>query len=440
MKCDEEIGSRHCHDLTMERIRYFTGRHMAARDFHDADAYHRSFRHLHNRVLHGWGIACGLEVERHWRRECRGDRVVVRCGMAIDCCGREVLLRADVVSRPIPWDERPTIAGSDRTDQEYLLLLCLRYHETCVERVPVLYSPTACSSPTMEDGRVREGYQLCWRWVHRDRLKEYGWDAPETCAPRDDDDDEQSDDGHYGSREHQHKVGVKQHEAPPHAEPPRHDPCDDDEPEGCCLDPLCPPDHCVPLAIIRAKTRDDMDTQDDIDVSGRRSIAQAREHLTHICWLSWKHGGLVRARDLHSLRVRFDRPLLPPESPGWPGPRGINERTFVAQWGEQLEEIQTEDIDYIEYRTPPYLTPDRRMAVYEIRKPMTYSNHVIHVTLKCDFILDCRRNPVDGDHLGGRLPTGNRVPGGTFESWFRAVDDETYNRLSGNPGSKTAEA
>jgi hypothetical protein len=40
------------------------------------------------------------------------------------------------------------------------------------------------------------------------------------------------------------------------------------------------------------------------------------------------------------------------------------------------------------------------------------------VTLLCDFILDCHGNPVDGDHLRGRLPSGNGTPGGVFRSWF----------------------
>ena len=62
MRCDD-TGTDGCQPLALERIRYFTGRHMTARDFQDADAYHRSFRHLHNRVLHGWGVACGLDVE-----------------------------------------------------------------------------------------------------------------------------------------------------------------------------------------------------------------------------------------------------------------------------------------------------------------------------------------------------------------------------------------
>src|SRR5207244_9685563 len=102
---------------------------------------------------------------------------------------------------------------------------------------------------------------------------------------------------------------------------------------------------------------------------------------------------------LRSLRVRFDQPLAPPEHPRRPGPRGINERTFVVEFGEQLERYGKEDLDFVDWVKPPYLSPDRRTAIYDIRNPGACVNHVIHVKLRCDFILDCHGNPVDGDHL-----------------------------------------
>jgi hypothetical protein len=424
MKCDEEPADGDCQDVKQERIRYFTGRHMTARDFCDADAYHRSFRHLHNRILHGWGIACGLDVILHPNPDCRRDRVVVRCGLAIDCCGREIVVRKDLVPARIPWDERPKDeqekSGAE-APARYVLLLCLKYCETLTEKAPVLYSPQACSNPAMEYGRIREGYEVCWRWVKYDDLHKYGWDTPEGCAPGAEEADVEA--------ARVEAADVEQHPHKPEPRrPPRPCPDEPDRP-ACCLDTACPPHHCVPLAVLRARGREDMDALDDIDISGRRSIAHAREHLTHVCWISWPHGGLVRTSDLRHLRIRFDRPLLDAEHPGRPGPRGINERTFVVQYGEQYEDRQMEDLDFVEYRRPPYLTPDGRTAVYEIRKPLSYRSHILHVTLRCNFLLDCRRNPVDGDHLGGRLPSGDGVAGGTFESWFRVVDDEEYARV-----------
>lgn len=417
MKCDEDAGSERCHELFVERIRYFTGRHMTARDFRDADAYHRSYRHLHNRVMHGTGIACGLEVEQHWNPECRHDRVIVRCGMAIDCCGREVVVRKDVVSAAIPWKDCPG-ADEGQPDDTYLLVLCLRYRECLTEKVPVLYSTTACASPAMEDGRIREGYELEWHWIKRDDLPKYGWDDPRGCAP---------------------PQGYENDPAYGKPAEPTGQPCSDDT-HWCCLEPPCPPHHCVLLAVIRASRSDDFSGDDKIDQTGRRSMAHAREHLTHICWINWEHGGRMKSNAPRRLMVRFDRELFAePQPSDYPGPRGINERTFVVQYGEQADRQQIEDLDFVAYRRPPYLTADRRTAVYEFEKPMrAYRDHIIQVTLRCDFIIDCRKHPVDGDHLGGRLPSGDGVAGGLFESWFRVVDEGEYDKPAGpDPYDKT---
>jgi hypothetical protein len=227
-------------------------------------------------------------------------------------------------------------------------------------------------------------------------------------------------------------VAQKQAAQTPPSKPDRDDRADDcpddDRPPRCCLTPACPPHHCVVLAVIRVTNPDDFGEKDQLELRGRRSIAQASEHLTHICWVNWEHGGRVQGSTMKNLMVRFDRPLLvEPQPKNYPGPRGINERTFVVQYGEQADRRQIEDLDFVEYLKPPYLLPDRRTAVYEFEKPFrSYRDHVIHVTLRCDFIVDCLKRPVDGNHLGGLLPTGDGVAGGTFESWFVIVDDADY--------------
>jgi hypothetical protein len=386
MKCDKEPGFGECESLMLERIRYFTGRHMSARDFRDADAYHRTMRHLHNRVLHGTGIACGLDVTAHARPECG---VVVHCGLAIDCCGREIVVPKALALR-IDWDQWPKVSNGEQRETGYVLVLCLEYCEVLTEKVPVLYSPTACSSTAFEEGRIRESYALRWRAVKDADLKLYGWHTAKGCPP---DEDDPCD-----------KPG----------------PCDDDDPSKCCLDPVCPPCHCVALALVRGT-----EEQPEIVTAGRPALAHSGDQLTHICWTNWPHGGVVKLSDFRELRVRFDRPLGDPQFKISPGPRGINERTFWAQYGQQRE-----DLDFVMFMRPPHLMPDRRTALFEVLRPEEYVNDTIHVTLRCDFILDCHDNPVDGDHLRGRLPTGNGVPGGTFESWFRVVDDYEYERLT----------
>ena len=105
--CDDQ-----CADIASERLRYFTGRYMTARDFRDEQMHHLTHRYLHNRILHGWGVVCGLHVYPHPVDTCRNDHVRVDCGMALDCCGREIVVRKTVVPPPIPWeDKKPTDSG-----------------------------------------------------------------------------------------------------------------------------------------------------------------------------------------------------------------------------------------------------------------------------------------------------------------------------------------
>ena len=184
----------------------------------------------------------------------------------------------------------------------------------------------------------------------------------------------------------------------------------DNHPERCCLDPDCPPGHCVALGVIDVADRDVFGTACRIDRSGRRSVAQAREHLTHICGINWTHGGFMKVSALKhaedSLRSRAAA-VRHRQAAG----AARDQRAHVRRaYGEQHDERQMEDLDFVEYARAPYLSADGRTAIYEIRKPATYRRHIIHVTVRCDFILDCRRQPVDGDHLAGSCRPATASP------------------------------
>ncbi len=89
---------------------------LTAADLAAEQEYHRGMRYLHNR-LHGYGTVSGLEVTVARRR------VRVDPGMAIDACGREIVLaqpltlrlephrdaRAWVRDLVIVWHETPDI-------------------------------------------------------------------------------------------------------------------------------------------------------------------------------------------------------------------------------------------------------------------------------------------------------------------------------------------
>jgi hypothetical protein len=275
----------------------------------------------------------------------------------------------------------------------------VRYAEEEIEFVPALYSDEQCDPKQREANRVREVAKLEVHPPHE--VDSDCWRVPE------------------GGR-HAHC----------------RDDCDDQVPGpgGTCLEPACPCGDLVPLALITPRATKDgyIIEARDIDRRGRRQLPTPPDYLTHIVHVNWPHGGEVSLshlrHEMHGrLEVRFDRKLLPAEGDA----TGINGHTFVVQYGG----IQ-HDIEFLPFDGdhPPALEDECR-AVFIIdpdylgRKGRdNIANNVVYVTLKCDFILDCHENPVDGNHLRGRLPSGDGAPGGVFESWFRVVSESDSDK------------
>jgi hypothetical protein len=178
-------------------------------------------------------------------------------------------------------------------------------------------------------------------------------------------------------------------------------------------------------------------TVDSILTMGRPTLESPLYSLTHICGINWPHGGIIARRHLEEhlkrLEIRFDRRLKKAQQENdLSGPRGVNPATFIVQFGGGYE-----DLDFVTYTDPPHVEHDC-IAVFTIdprsrerhhERPYAYlENQTVYITLKCDFILDCHDVPVDGDHLGGLLPSGDGVRGGTFESWFYVVPDHEWDR------------
>ena len=439
MRTQQPETCTECGAVASERNRYFTGKYMTARDFDADQAYFLSRHRLHNRLLHGWGIVCGLRVVPHPNVECAGRWVVIRAGIAIDCCGRELVLGKDVAFElPLPLAEEPASGRSppaqgsadehpsyrsaepepanlpeyneepkqyprepepepepepeQEQEQEQEpdleeLLLCLTYEEKLVEHVPSLYAEGECDPTRHEANRVRELTRVEVRRL--DDVHPDCWRSPE------------------GSLE----VNCR-------------DDCGHDlpsEPAGC-LEPECPCGRCVPLAVI---TYDPAEPElgFSIDLSGRRLLPPPADHLTHIVGFSWPHGGELSLDELVEqdgrLEIRFDRKLAPARGEA----TGVNEFTFVTQYGS----VQR-DLEFLPGL--PELDPDDPcVAVFHIDRDYyeprarrdSIAGSSVYVTLKCDFIPDCHGNPVSGRHLDGVVPTGDGRPGGLFESWFRVV-------------------
>jgi hypothetical protein len=368
-------GDCSCDAVSRQRNRYYTGKYLTARSFAVEQEYFLSRHRLHNRMLHGWGIICGLDVQPHKNPECRATWVVVKAGIALDCCGREIILDKDVAF------ELPQRGEKDADYYQSPVLLAIRYVEERTEWVPVLYHEADCDPNRREADRICEHYEF---EVLRN-IPECCWAVP------------------GGSKEC---------------------PCRDEEEDGSarpCLAADCPCGELVPLALLTFDRRSDI----QIDTRGRRQLPVSERYLTHICYTNWEHGDEIPLSRLRGelqgrLEVRFDRKLLPANGDA----TGINAYTFVVQYGN----IQR-DLEFLHYKGDgPYLKADDPCtAVFEIEDSYlgqrdNIAGSMVFVTLKCNFILDVHQNSVDGYHKGV-LPSGMGVPGGTFESWFRVVAD-----------------
>lgn len=101
-----------------QRIRYFDGQLLTARDLQDDVTYEARMRGLHVRALHNtWGVALGFEVIVQ-----NSSVVKVSPGIAYDCRGREIFSARDLLVGPPP---RPL--GSQVN--AWLFDLVIRYDE-----------------------------------------------------------------------------------------------------------------------------------------------------------------------------------------------------------------------------------------------------------------------------------------------------------------------
>jgi hypothetical protein len=118
--------------MVVRRLNYFTGQFLKENDFKDEQKYHVDSLRLHNKHLHTWGIAYGLDVTS----STDAKNVIIGRGMAIDNQGRQIVLdetkeiffstaTATVVYLTISYNEITTdlkeetgIKGYTRTTEE----------------------------------------------------------------------------------------------------------------------------------------------------------------------------------------------------------------------------------------------------------------------------------------------------------------------------------
>ena len=160
----EKSKNRHCDFNNFKRARYFHGMLMTDRDFREEQIYHNEKRKLLNRMLHGWGVVCGLEVKP---TDPASQCVVVDPGLAIDCHGNEILvcepqtvdLSAKLCrSTRSKRQDDPCAEYRDEEQEPTALYVVLRYHESKTDPVPVYAPGGSCEEKTCDYSRTQEGF------------------------------------------------------------------------------------------------------------------------------------------------------------------------------------------------------------------------------------------------------------------------------------------
>ncbi len=154
-----------------QRNAYYDGKMLTARDLTAEQNYMNGMRHLGNMLLEGEGTVCGLKLEQHPNPGCRDRFVVLRKGMALDCCGQEVIVPEDTT---IPFAD---MIEADPELQDGLieggmdLVFKLCRDDQAAEMSPVLISDCCSDGSAQLPGRIAERYGFALELAEPGSLK-----------------------------------------------------------------------------------------------------------------------------------------------------------------------------------------------------------------------------------------------------------------------------
>jgi len=153
MKPHDDSKCGVCATPHFERNNYFYGKQFTVRDLLQEQSYFNDKRSLINRMVLGWGVVCGLDV--HW--DPKNRKVVVKPGLALDCCGHEIVVCEDKYLSFDKNDDDCCLQDEQRPEGKFVL--CLEYDECYSE--PVDLPPAGCDEKgKREYNRIRDTFKL----------------------------------------------------------------------------------------------------------------------------------------------------------------------------------------------------------------------------------------------------------------------------------------
>jgi hypothetical protein len=431
-----------CATNPFERNNYFYGKQFTVRDLVQEQSYFNDKRYLINRMVLGWGVVCGLEV--YWDPKRR--RIVVTPGMALDCCGHEIIvcqdrcLSIDENDDDCCLDDKPKTAGK--------FVLCLEYDECCTE--PIELPAVGCDeSGRTEHNRIRDGFKLRlkrWEDACVKEPPEKVWCPDHYKHPVDGQANtpncKTEDIHHYLCRQLKHcaeceacdcvvlaTVTIEAEQPTPPAKDPKQIPgktvAQSPQPETF-KDPIV--DSCTNRKLVYNNSLlfnlincNHGDLPHIVDFSWRTDTYPKRE-VTIDRFIQMMRDGL---------KVYFDKPM---------NADSLNAHTFIVSYlhrdtgtGAFIEKrIPVQEIRAAregDCYTATFIATERWIK-HELDAddseiiaglPNVEPGVDIEITLRGSRIWSDEGKGLDGDYLADKLPTGNGTQGGDFVDWFRVM-------------------
>jgi hypothetical protein len=154
-----------------KKARYFHGMLMTERDFQDEQKYHIEKRKLVNRMLHGYGVVCGLQIKP--TTPTASSTITISPGLALDCNGNEIYVNKEIslnlekIRKPEPvMTAKKTFCNKDtESGDEERMYIIIRYDERDTDQVPIYAPGGDCKEKVCENSRKQEGFCIDYTYV-----------------------------------------------------------------------------------------------------------------------------------------------------------------------------------------------------------------------------------------------------------------------------------
>ena len=179
MKTNAVSRDLSCDDNSAERPRYFPRQMITADDLTLEADYFRNKLRRHNRLMHGWGVACGALVcpvaktdgtdgTEPWKVKVKpgyilgpyGDEILIDCERTVDLrtSGVTGITGEPCTEAPDPWCSEVFLVQQQTTP--LTMYVAVKYKEVMTRPVRVQPVGCGCDDTQCEYSRLRDGYEI----------------------------------------------------------------------------------------------------------------------------------------------------------------------------------------------------------------------------------------------------------------------------------------